>query len=162
MTSLGNPQPSLANRPHRSAAGFTLFELLVVLAIMALTTCLIVGYRPSWSGSLGMRGAVSELASSLRLARSQAIANGGSVAMTVDVAAHRYRVGDGPITSLPPALKVELLTLASERATAAEGMIRFNPDGSSTGGRITVSNNVRSLAVGVDWLTGRVSIGDVR
>ena len=40
------------------------------------------------------------------------------------------------------------------------GAIRFYPDGSSTGGRITVSSGERKFLVDVDWLTGRVSIED--
>jgi general secretion pathway protein H len=57
---------------------------------------------------------------------------------------------------------MELLTVAGERRTAVQSAIRFNPDGSSTGGRITVGDAVRKIAVGVDWLTGRVSLSDVR
>ena len=38
------------------------------------------------------------------------------------------------------------------------GAIRFYPDGSSTGGRITVASGERKYLVDVDWLTGRVSI----
>jgi len=43
-----------------------------------------------------------------------------------------------------------------------EGDIRFNPDGSSTGGRISLADGRRRLGVGVDWLTGRVSVADER
>ena len=44
----------------------------------------------------------------------------------------------------------------------AIGDIRFQPDGSSTGGRITLADGRRRMAVGVDWLTGRVSVADVQ
>jgi general secretion pathway protein H len=40
------------------------------------------------------------------------------------------------------------------------GAIRFYPDGSSTGGRITVTFGRTQYLVDVDWLTGRVSITD--
>lgn len=145
----------------RAEAGFTLIELLVVVAILGLALGLIVGYRPPWSNGLGLRGAAGELASALRLARSEAITENAPVSVAVDVAGHRYQVGQGRVRNLPPRLQLRLLTLADERRSARQGAIRFNPDGSSTGGRITITDGSRALAVGVDWLSGRVSIGDV-
>jgi len=40
------------------------------------------------------------------------------------------------------------------------GGIRFFPDGSSTGGRISVARGQRTLVVEVDWLLGRVSVNE--
>jgi general secretion pathway protein H len=143
-------------------AGFTLLELIVVLAILGLALTLIVGYKPPWSSGLGVRASAGQLASALRVARSQAIASDMPVSVMIDLAAHAYRVGQEPDRRLPSALTMELLTVAGERRTAVQSAIRFNPDGSSTGGRITVGDAVRKVAVGVDWLTGRVSLSDVR
>ena len=143
-------------------AGFTLIELIVVLAILGFALTLIVGYKPPWGNGLGVRATAGQLASALRLARSQAIARGKPVSVIIDVAAHRYRIGREPDRRLPSALTIELLTVAGERRKAAESAIRFNSDGSSTGGGITIGDAVRRLTVGVDWLTGRVNINDVR
>lgn len=136
--------------------------MIIVVAILSLALTMIVGYRSPWSGGLGVRGAASELASTLRLARSKAIARNTAVAVLIDVAGHRYRVGQERERLLPSTLKVELLTLAVERRATNAGEIRFNPDGSSTGGRVTIADGSRTLAVGVDWLSGRVSIRDER
>ncbi len=38
------------------------------------------------------------------------------------------------------------------------GGIRFYPDGSSTGGRVTLSLEGLQMRVDVEWLTGRVRI----
>ena len=48
----------------------------------------------------------------------------------------------------------------SRRSGLSVRTIRFYSDGSSTGGRITVASGERKYLVDVDWLTGRVSIGD--
>ncbi len=161
MTSLGNlpPQNGWRCGPKR---GFTLIELLVVLAVLGFALTLIIGYRPPWSTGLSMRGTANELASGLRLARSEAISTNRPVVLELDLANHQYRVGGKVARSLPPALTMELSTLVSERRNATAGRIRFNPDGSSTGGRITMTDGKGTLAVGVDWLSGRVSIGDER
>jgi general secretion pathway protein H len=144
------------------AAGFTLIEMVVVLAILGFALALIVGYRPPWSRGFGIEATAAELAAQLRLGRSEAIAGNRPVSFALDVASHRYRLGAAPPRPLPAQLSLELLTVAGERRTAIAGDIRFNPDGSSTGGRIVLADGRRRVAVGVDWLTGRVSVADVR
>ncbi len=141
--------------------GFSLIELVVVLAVMGFALVLIVGYKAPWSSALGLEGTAAELASGLRLARSQAIADNQPVAFSLDLSGHRYRVGGEVPRSLPPKLSIALLTVTGEKRNATTGDIRFNPDGSSTGGRITLADGSRRVAVGVDWLTGRVTVADV-
>lgn len=142
--------------------GFTLIEVIVTLAILGAALALVTGYKPPWSSGLGLKGTAAELASGLRLARSEAIARNRPVAFDLDVIGRRYRVGAGRERRLPADLSVELLTIAGEQRGVGAGDIRFNPDGSSTGGRILLAFGQRRVAVGVDWLTGRVSIADVR
>ena len=145
-----------------SSRGFTLIELLVALAIVSLALIIIVGYKPPWSRGLGLRGAASEIAEGLRAARSEAIVQNRATTFEIDLDSHRFRVGAGPVRQLPPSLKLAMLTTAGERHAVQTGGIRFNPDGSSTGGRISLDDGVRTIAVGVDWLSGRVTAADVR
>lgn len=147
---------------HGREAGFTLIEVVVTLAVLGFALALIVGYKPPWSGALGLRGTAAELASQLRFARSEAILRNRPIAFEVDLAAHQVKVGQRRARQLPRAVDIALLTIAGERLGAAKGDIRFNADGSSTGGRITLADGTRKIAVGVDWLTGRVSVADVQ
>lgn len=149
-------------RHARGATGFTLIEMVVVIAILGLALTLIVGYRPPWSRGLEIETTAAELAAQLRLMRSEAIARNRSVALELDLAGHRYRGGSGPVRPIPARLAIELLTIAGERTIQSAGGIRFNPDGSSTGGRIILAEGTRRLAIGVDWLTGRTTVADVR
>jgi general secretion pathway protein H len=55
-----------------------------------------------------------------------------------------------------------MLTIVGEQQGPGGGAIRFNPDGSSTGGRISLSDGGRRIAVGVDWLTGRVAVAETQ
>lgn len=142
--------------------GFTLIEVIVTLAILGFALVLVAGYKPPWSSGLGLKGTASELASGLRLARSEAIAGNRSVAFDLDVTGHVYRVGAGTARRLPANLSIELLTITGEHRGGSVGDIRFNPDGSSTGGRIALADGKQRVAVGVDWLTGRVSVADLR
>jgi general secretion pathway protein H len=150
------------SRPHLERRhGFTLIEVIVTLAILGLALVLVVGFKPPWSSRLGLTGTAAELASGLRLARSEAIASNRPVALDLDVRGHIYRVGKGAEHRLPANLSIELQTIVGESRGADVGDIRFNPDGSSTGGRIALADGNRRMAVGVDWLTGRVSVADV-
>lgn len=156
-------EPGLRPPPgRRPSDGFTLIELLATLAILGFALVLVAGYKAPWSSALGLEGTAADLASGLRLARSEAIASNRPVAFALDLAGHRYRVGDGAPRRLPADLSIELLTITGEQRAATAGDIRFNPDGSSTGGRIALVDGRRRVAVGVDWLTGRVTIADVR
>jgi|SRR5215467_9032213 general secretion pathway protein H len=146
----------------RPSGGFTLIEVLVTLTVLGFALVLVTGYKPPWSRSLGLKGTAAELAADLRLARSEAIARNRSVAFDVDVNAHRYRIGTGKIQSLPSQFSIELMTIAGEKRQEGAGDILFNPDGTSSGGRITLADGQRSMVVGVDWLTGRVSVANVR
>src|SRR2546423_15666081 len=73
-------------------AGFTLIEVIVVLAVLAFAMALIVGYKPPWSSGLGLRGTAAELASSLRLARSEAILQNRPVLFELDPSGRRIRI----------------------------------------------------------------------
>jgi general secretion pathway protein H len=143
--------------------GFTLIEMLVIVAILAFSLVLIAGYRPPWSRGFDIEATAAELAGQLRLVRSEAIAGNRSEGLQLDLAHHLYRAGSAAKPrSLPPALGVQLVTITNERHSQNIGDIRFNPDGSSTGGRIVLADGARRVAVGVDWLTGRVSVVDVK
>src|SRR6516162_4805878 len=156
------PPPGWTKPWSGRVGGFTLIELLVSLAILGLALTLIAGYKPPWSRGLGLQATAGELAAGLRLARSEAILNNRPVLFDLDLIGHRYRVGGGMPRPLPANLSLELLTISGQALNGREGDIRFNPDGSSTGGRISLADGQRRIGVGVDWLTGRVSVADER
>ena len=156
------PPVGWANPCSGRAGGFTLIELLVSLAILGLALSLIADYKPPWSRGLGLQATAGELAAGLRLARSEAILSNRPVMFDLDLIGHRYRIGTGTPRGLPADLSLELLTISGEALNGREGDIRFNPDGSSTGGRISLADGRRRIGVGVDWLTGRVSVADER
>jgi general secretion pathway protein H len=148
-------------RPY--PAGFTLIELVVVLAIMGLMLALILTNGPMRSPALQTRAAAAELAQGLRAARARAIALNRRVSFLLDLGDHAYRIDNGTPRLLPADIQLAMLTIAGKASQEQNlGAISFAPDGSSSGGRIELASHGMQLLVGVDWLTGRVSVADAR
>jgi general secretion pathway protein H len=142
-------------------AGFTLLEVILVLVIGAVAYGLILG-TPFGKASAGdLKSAARGLASGLRTAQTTAMVTRRDALLTVDLESREYLVaGDTNVHRISERIDLKLFTAQSEVASERRGSIRFYPDGSSTGGRITLSSGERKYLVDVDWLTGRVSIGD--
>ena len=141
--------------------GFTLLELLVVLAIIGL---LAVIAAPRFAGALPgaeLASGARQLVSGLREARSRAVSLNRQVAFILAGDANRYSIGlGGRGAALPENIAITLWTGTTEITGAHQGAIRFFPDGSSTGGRIELAGKGGKRLIGVDWLTGRVRLGD--
>ncbi len=133
----------------------------MVLAILALVAGLVLARGPQRSAALDMRTASGAVAGALRVARSRAIASNQRVPVWFDARAATLRVGAGPVRALPDGIGFSVLA-AAEQAAGQGAAILFLPDGSSTGGRVELAGRGRRADVGVDWLTGRVSIADAR
>lgn len=139
--------------------GFTLIELLVVMAVLTLVLVFVPPIFSSGLSTAALKAAARDVAAGLRQARSEAITQNMEVAVIIDVENRRYTIdGDAGPHSLPPELQITLHTAESEKLDETRGSIRFFPDGSSTGGGVTLANDARRFRVVVDWLTGRVSI----
>lgn len=144
-----------------AAAGFTLIELLVVMVIMVLAYGMTAPMISAGVSGAELKAAARQIAAGLRKARSEAVVRKDEVALTVDVEQRQFQLGgDKRIYRFPQKVDVSLFTAQSELMDAKTGAIRFYPDGSSTGGRVTLSRGERKYRVDVDWMTGRVKILD--
>jgi general secretion pathway protein H len=145
----------------RAIAGFTLLEVMVVLVIGVIAYVMILGVPMRGASIYDLKSAARTLASGLRQAQTTAIATRRDTLLTLDMEAKEFVVpGVADARKLPQSIDLKLYTAQSEVTSDKRGSIRFYPDGSSTGGRITVSAGERKFLVDVDWLTGRVSIED--
>jgi general secretion pathway protein H len=143
----------------RRPRGFTLLEVLMVLVIAAAGFALVVRFTGAGVSGAELKSAARSVAAGLREARGTAIATQESAAMLVDLDRRTIEVtGAAKPRALPERLELKLFTAQSEVQDERRGAIRFFPDGSSTGGRVTVASGERRFLVDVDWLTGRVSI----
>ena len=139
--------------------GFTLFELLLVLLLLGLLYGLALPLIGAGSTGVDMKAASRQLAAGLRKTRSIAVTEQREAVLTLDVEGRMFSLtGDPKSYSLPRQLDFSLFTAQSELVREKTGGIRFFPDGTSTGGRVTVSAGDSSQTVNVDWVTGKVAV----
>ena len=140
------------------AAGFTLIEMIMVIAVLGLMVVLVTAQGTPVSPAVHARAGAQAISGALRSARGEAVNGNRDVTFTLDLAKNAYRWGDAPPHSLTGDLRLALLTSQDELVSGAVGRIRFHPDGSSSGGRVSVAGGDQIWWIGIDWLSGRVSI----
>ncbi len=144
-----------------TSKGFTLVELMVVLVILGLLMTLAPMALNRALPSLEVKASSRNLAAAMRQARSTAIRDNRETAFTLNVETKRYRLaGEEGERELPEEIELKLLTATTEVDDQGNGRIRFFPDGTSTGGRVTLSRDDTTYYILVDWLSGRVRIVD--
>lgn len=142
-----------------SAKGFTLIELLVVMVLMGVILAVVPMALFNVLPGAELKGAARDIAAGLRQARSLAVLGNRDVDFVVDIAARDYAIlGKGESRALPERLEIQLETAQSDLSDDDVGVISFFPDGSSTGGRVTLGWEGREYHIMVDWLTGQVSV----
>jgi general secretion pathway protein H len=148
-----------ASLPDKRQAGFTLLEMLVVLVVLGLMVGLIVARSSKVGLRLGPRAATGQVVQMLRLARSQAISDNRGTTFVVDVASGSFAIDGGRRMMLPAGIAIDAVTQTG-LAKGNTAIIQFDPDGGSSGGHIDLASASRHVRIGIDWLTGRVSVLD--
>lgn len=117
---------------ERTDAGFTLFELLVVLAIISAAVSIALPSISSGFSSLNVRSAAMRVSSALLDAREKALRDRNVYYAEVSGRALVIRTGEGRIVkkhSFSPGIEL-----------ASTPSISFSPGGFSSGGEIKVSS----------------------
>ena len=141
-----------------ATAGFTLMELLVVLTILGLALLLAAPALERNLPGLQLRTGTRDVASALREARAHAIGRNEEVTMVIDRQGGILQADGKQIIQLNRDIAIRMET--SPSSGVGNNEIHFFPDGTSTGGQLTLVLGERQKHVLVDWLTGAVSIAE--
>ncbi|MEO8133171.1 MAG: GspH/FimT family pseudopilin [Betaproteobacteria bacterium] len=140
--------------------GFSILELLLVLVILALAYQLASPVIGNIGGG-DLKSSARTIAVALKRARNTAIAGRQETPLTFNLEARTLTLASEPKpVQLPAKFELQLYTVEQELASEKVASIRFYPDGSSTGGRVTIAQGERKFEIDVDWLTGRVHISE--
>jgi general secretion pathway protein H len=154
------PRSGVRHRLRAPAdAGFTLVELLVVLVIAVAVATVSIPLFSKLLARAELRGTASDLATLLRYTRGQAIARRRETSVRCELDTRRCRVPQlDKVYTLAQGLEVKLVTADLGGSDERAGEVRFFPDGTSSGGEITLSRAGNGYAIRVEWLTGHVSV----
>jgi general secretion pathway protein H len=146
-------------KSHAKDQGFSLLEILVVMAIIAMAgAALTMVYRPRQADA---RQTVSLVANEALKARFEAISRNATRSIVLDLGARQLFGGSENARSLPRDLSFAATVAENPVSAKGKAEIQFFPDGSSTGGEIVVSDGRVSFFIRVFWLTGTVTTGTI-
>jgi general secretion pathway protein H len=137
-------------------AGFTLLEVMAVMLIIALVASLVVTMVPG-TGRAGLKAATLQTAALLRRERTAAILSGRARRVSLD-GERRLLIGDGGDTvAVPRDVAVDVLG-ADAVWSGRRAVVRFDPDGASTGAVVRLSHDGAEYEIRVNWYTGGVAV----
>ena len=140
-------------------AGYTLIEIVCVLAIVGLLAALALPHFPEATSRTRLGGYALETAALLKADRNAAMRTRRPVATTLSAEAKTVRSGaTDAIVRLPAdvAFDAILAKRCGDRRTGTT--IDFFPSGISCGGTIAISRPGVGFQIRVNWLTGGVEV----
>ena len=136
--------------------GFTLIEMMAVMLIIAMVAALVVTMTPG-TGRAQLKALALETAALFRRERLGAILSGRSRRVSID-GQLRSLIGDGgDVVPIPHDVVVNILGV-DEEWSGRQAVVRFLPDGASSGTVLILSREQAAYEIRVNWYTGGVAI----
>ena len=155
-------------------SGFTLIEIMVVVALISLVSAIGVGSWRQWAIASAHKGAAADLQTVMRQTQVRAVTEGVSFCVKFDTTAETYTVYRRPCDTPAalPLVKVNgpftlgdsHLLLTGVQFQQPDGSfasyVTFRASGSAWPGGLTIarSGSTKTYSLDVEGLTGRVSI----
>jgi len=149
------------NNPGQPQHGFTLIELMMVLFIMVLGSAIIGINISTGNDSAELKAAARDIVSALRYAKGQAAIERQQITVDFDLENNTYLVsGRDKVYAIAEDIDMTIVTADNEIFGQGLAGFRFYPDGSSTGGRITLERGANKWQIDINWLTGLVELNE--
>lgn len=140
---------------HDPRAGSTLIEMMAVMVIIAMLASL-VGVMTPGTGRAKLKALTLQTASLLRRERLAAVLTGAPRQVALDAQA-RQLVGSSGTIELPRDVVLDVVAV-DEVWSGRQAVVRFLPDGGSSGAVLKFSWNEVRNEVDVNWYNGRVAV----
>jgi general secretion pathway protein H len=143
-------------KPH-GQLGFTLVEMLVVLALIGLAAAISLPYALEAGHAQKLDATASKVASLFQMAQSQAYITNAIVTVQFDRSTRTWTASNSvqPF-QLDSAIAIVASTIEGE-VTAKKIGYRFFPEGGNSGGHIILSWADDHVEIGLNWVTGAVT-----
>ena len=143
-------------RSGQIVAGFTLLEMLVVLAILALLSAVALA-RLRLNEGARLRAAAHSLIVDLRLCHEEAMRRGSPTALVATSEGYRL-LPSGQAKRLPSGIELVANPSTDFLVENVADAVRFFPDGSSTGGTFVIQQGTAQFRVVVRGIDGRAGL----
>ena len=151
--------PACPNDRSQREAGFTLLEVVCVLAIFALLAAIALPALPRGTSRPRLESYAVAAAALLKADRNAALRRQTEIATEVDSRSRLIRSGaTGRVVKMPDDIMVEALLSARCDQGSVGSTIKFFPSGTSCGGVVALSISSLGYEVRVNWLTGGVDV----
>jgi general secretion pathway protein H len=138
-------------------AGFTLVEILVIVAVLSLVPALASPLLRKPPAPARLKADVTRLAAALRVTRAAAMVQNRDMDFVIRRGPRTYASPAIPISALDPATDVRVIASGTGRGVAPE-TIRFFPSGQSTGADVRLRLDHAEARLQVIWATGHVVV----
>lgn len=139
--------------------GFTLLEMVCVIAIVAILAAIVVPALPRGTSRARLESYAIETAAMLMADRNAAIRNRTQIATEVDAPLRTVRSGStGRVIRVPDDVAFDAMLAARCNQRPAGPTIRFFSSGMSCGGAIALTRLGVGYEIRVNWLTGGVEV----
>jgi general secretion pathway protein H len=139
--------------------GFTLLEVVCVLAILAIVAAMLLPALPHGTSRPRLQSYALAVAAVLKADRNAAMRRGAAVSTQIDPAARLVLSGaTGRAVKVPDDVAVDALLSARCGQETGAPNIRFLSSGMSCGGVIALKKPGMGYEIRVNWFTGAVDI----
>ena len=139
--------------------GFTLLEMVCVIALMAIVAAVLLPIVPRHTSRSRLQAYALQTATLLMADRNAAIRRRADVTTLVDAPSRAIRSGVTAQTiRIPDDVRFDALLPQICRQRAALSTISFLADGMSCGGTIALARLDMAYEIRANWLTGRIEI----
>ena len=137
------------NLSARFSKGFTLVEILIVIAIIGVLTAIAAPGISAWVETFKFKNTIREIGITMQLARMKAIASGVEYRVVFDLDAETFYLergnqADGSDTWIPEGVVTDVSSWADiafvNSYTTGKRNKQFNPNGTSSTGSIRLNN----------------------
>ena len=143
----------------RKQDGFTLLEMVAVLAIIATLAAILLPSMPRATSRPRLEGYAIETAALLKADRTAALRQHAQINAQVDAPGRTIRSGStGRTVQVPDDVSVQAILPLSCNDRPARSAISFFATGTSCGGTIVLSRLGTAFEVRVNWLTGGIEV----
>jgi prepilin-type N-terminal cleavage/methylation domain-containing protein len=148
-----------ANRKDRGIKGFTLVEMVIVIAIIAVLLTIAPSMFTAFQQRTNLREAAGALAEDMKLAKQRAVAENVNYTITFDVSNNSYIIQGGTynVQKKLSDFGKGISILSQSYSGGNSGTITFQTRGTCSAGTITLRNTLNSQIAITTNLMGRIS-----